>query len=290
MYFSDRELGPRPQVEEEISQRAWGGMVATINRRVADGSFGYYYPDDCPDGEGVCGCNEYILSKALEAEIPDITWPLDPDNVPPTLTVLDVLEFCHRAVGEPIKLKFHSFFNHHHLDFDHEKGQAIFREDINRIFSRNGLAYELCSDGYIKRLAPEVLRDDIKSAVFFTGDDKLNQLLNDAIAKYLDPDLKVRQESLEKLWDAWERLKTIEPGIDKKASVRVLLDRVANEPTFRDTIEREAKELTRIGNTFEIRHSETDKAPLKKSEYVDYLFHRLFAFIRLVLKTTKRSK
>jgi len=37
--------------------------------------------------------------------------------------------------------------------------------------------------------------------------------------------LDVRRESLEKLWDAWERLKTVEPGGDKKAQAKALLDK-----------------------------------------------------------------
>ena len=54
-YFSDRELGPRPRVEEEISPSAWGGIFATIQSRIADNSFGYRYPLGCPDGLGPCG-------------------------------------------------------------------------------------------------------------------------------------------------------------------------------------------------------------------------------------------
>lgn len=76
---------------------------------------------------------------------------------------------------------------------------------------------------------------------------------------------------------------------DKKTSAKALLDKAATEPTFRETLEDEARELTRIGNDFTIRHSETDKVPLELSEHVDYLFHRLFALIRLLLRTTGRG-
>jgi hypothetical protein len=67
----------------------------------------------------------------------------------------------------------------------------------------------------------------------------------------------VRRESLEKLWDAWERLKTLEPGKDKKASTTALLDKVSSEPMFRAYLEHEATRLTEIGNTFMIRHTES---------------------------------
>lgn len=72
------------------------------------------------------------------------------------------------------------------------------------------------------------------SAEFETGDSGLDTLLNTAKTKYLDPDAVVRQEGLEKLWDAWERLKTIEPGSSKRASTAALLDRVATGPEIRE--------------------------------------------------------
>ncbi len=226
---------------------------------------------------------------ALEAEIPSVRWPLSENRVPTTPAILDIIEFCHWAVGKPCELDYHKFLGHSHFHFEVEEGQAAFRDDINRILARNELAYELGHDGSIVRLAPVVLRDALKSAVFQTGDAELDLLLESARTKYLDPDPKVRRDSLEKLWDAWERLKTIEPGKDKKASVEALLNKAAAELNFRERLEKEARELTEIGNKFRIRHSETDRAPLELSEHVDYLFHRLFALIRLLLRTTGRG-
>ena len=110
-------------------------------------------------------------------------------------------------------------------------------------------------------------------------------MLETARRKFLDPNPAIRLESLEKLWKAWERLKTIEPGKDKKASVTALLDKAAAEATFRDLLEKEARQLTDIGNTFHIRHSETTQVHLQESGHVDYLFHRLYAMIYLLLKS-----
>lgn len=295
-YFSDRELGPKPRIKEKISQSAWGGIIAVIKSHIADGSFGYRYPLNCQDGEGPCGCDGYTFALALAAEIPefaveilDIQLQLNPNKMPSTLAILDLLEFCHRAVGKPTKGKFHSYYNHSHLNFEPKEGQAIFRDEINRILARNELAYELRPDGLVVRLAPEPLREVLASAKFQTGDTKLDSLLETARAKYLDPDINVRLESLEKLWDAWERLKTIEPGKDKKESITILLDRAATELTFRGVLEKEASELTRIGNSFGIRHSETTQVSLELSEHADYLFHRMFALIRLLLRTAGRD-
>ena len=99
----------------------------------------------------------------------------------------------------------------------------------------------------------------------------------------------MRKEGLEKLWDAWERLKTLEPGKDEKTQACALLDKASTEPNFRARLEREATELTEIGNNFMIRYTETTKTPINESAHVDYLFHRMFAMIRLLLKSSGRG-
>lgn len=38
-----------------------------------------------------------------------------------------------------------------------------------------------------------------------------------------------------------------------------------------------------------IRHTKTNKVPVTESAQVDYLFHRTFAMIRLLLKTSGRG-
>jgi len=38
-----------------------------------------------------------------------------------------------------------------------------------------------------------------------------------------------------------------------------------------------------------IRHTETTKTPITKSAHVDYLFHRMFSIIRLLLRSSGRG-
>lgn len=116
-----------------------------------------------------------------------------------------------------------------------------------------------------------------------SGDSTLDGLLKAACERFKDPAPGARADAIEKLWDAWERLKTIEVVGDKKASVTKLLELAAPEPTFRAQLEAEAKALTAIGNAFHIRHFETDKVELKAPAHLDYLFHRLYALIHLLL-------
>ncbi len=289
MYFSEREEGETPRENEEISNPVWKGIEVLIQARIDDGSFGAKYPILCEDGGAIIGTDKRAFRLAMEADIPNLQEKEDDpweDKKPPrTLDILDMIEFCWRCIGKSIRNGYHEFFKHDHLDFDIEAGQAEFRDDINRIFRRNGLAYELTWQGEIERLAPSVLREELASIEFSTGDAELNRMLDVAKRKFSDSDEAIRREALESLWDAWERLKTLGDGSDKKAQITSRLDRTAgpSSPKFRESLEREAKELTKIGNRFQIRHSETDQEPLAKSEHVDYLFHRLFALIRMIL-------
>jgi hypothetical protein len=126
-----------------------------------------------------------------------------------------------------------------------------------------------------------VSTDAVRLAVFATGDPALDELLERARQKYLSVDPAHRAESLEQLWDAFERSKTtLHP--DKKLGTRTLIDRAASSPALADRLEAEACELTRIGNGFMIRHHETTKIALEIGD-VDYLFNRCFALLAHLL-------
>lgn len=291
-YLSEREQGERPREHKEIVAGAWGGIQALIRARIEDGSFGASYPDSCPDGAGPVGSDKDALWQAMRAEIPnlqELPWYGMSEEPPQTLDILDMIEFCWRCIGKPVRGGYHRFFNHYHLSFDVEAGREEFCEAINRIFRRNGLAYALTPKGRIERLAPPVLREELASAHFRTGDSELDRMLETARRKFLDPDETTRREALEVLWDAWERLKTLGSGSDKRAQITALLDVTAgsSSPKFREALEREAREITWIGNHLQIRHSETTQERLSGTEHVDYLFHRLLGLLQLILRTIR---
>jgi hypothetical protein len=93
-YFSDRERGPRARIDQQIRDPAWGGIVALINGAITNGGFGAAFPSECPDGRGITGTDFRAMGLAVRGEIPEIAWPLDPDNTPDTLAALDLVEFC----------------------------------------------------------------------------------------------------------------------------------------------------------------------------------------------------
>lgn len=287
--FSDRERGARPRTSEIVDGRAWGGIVNLIQQRAMDGSFGARYPDQCPDGFGVIGTDDNSLALAIKAVI-DIDWPIRATQMPEDQMVIwDTIEFLHEAVGKPEKDYYHDYFRHDHLSFNVEEGQREFAASINLILSRNGIAFELSNDGRVKRLLPEGIRQQLAKAQFRTGDKSTDQLLETARAGIASPALSDRQLAIEKLWDAFERLKTHEPGRDKKASATALLDKAATGGKFREVLDMEAAELTRIGNNFAIRHHEMDREQLSNAARIDYLFFRLFSLLHLLLRSSGKG-
>lgn len=228
--------------------------------------------------------------------MPGLPWPLvttekiqdgffakEKPYAPDTLLVLDFIEFCHRMVAKPIQGSYHSFFRHYHLTFDESEGQRIFLEDINRIFSRNDLAFELRPNGQVVRLAPAVLRESLSSATFRTGDATLDGMLEGSRTKFLNPATSIRREAIERLWDCWERLKSLDTPGNKKQSMESLLAKAAPDAAFRSVLDAEARTLTDIGNSFHIRHSEVTQSAVTDSAHVDYLFHRLYSMVQLLL-------
>ncbi len=289
-YFSERELGLPPRNKEKIHKLFWGGFTALVQVKINDGSLAERFPLNCPDEPIIIGSDDVSIKLAFQAEFPSIKWPLNLSNLPDTLSVLDMVEFFYRDISKPTKKDYHSFFKHNHLLlFDQDAGKQQYLEDVNRLFRRNKLAFELKGDGKVVRLEPVVLRETLASAVFQSEDQELNRLLELAREKFRNPDVNIRREAIEKLWDVWERLKTLEPGIDKKKQIEALLMRAIPQAEFRERVNQEAIALTNIGNDFGIRHTETNKIVISESEFLDYLFHRLFALIQMLLRRTNRG-
>ena len=290
-YFADRENGTIVRNGTEIDDRVWSGLSTLIEICIDNGSFGYRFPEQCYDGQGPCGCDATKFLNLLAVEVPNCEWTPCSNVVPKTPDILDVLEFCASSVGEVIQGSYHSYHNHYHLRWEREPGLQKFIQDVNLIFSRNGIAYKLDGKGCAVRVLPEDIQNELNNAHFFTGDQITDDLLKQARDFFISPDLDNRQLSLENLWDAFERLKTLEEGQDKKGKVKKLLDKVAKgHIALRPLLEDEAKTLTSMGNNFHIRHSETNQERLTSNEQVDYFFMRMFSFIRLCLRSTERGE
>ena len=296
-YFSDREGRTPPRPTEQIRDEVWAGVRALIAASVDKNCFAESYPDTCPDySTMVAGTNEVALRDAMRAEIPGLpTWPWlagssSPEAPPTTPTILDLVEFCSRKIAAPRVLGHHKFHHHDHLRFDARQGQMDFRDDVNRILRRNGVAYRLNAEHQIQRLTEPVFRQVLENMSFSTGDEDLDHMLLTAQTKFLHRDAEVRPEALQSLWDAWERLKTLPDGLGKKEQATAMLKEAAglSAPKYLHLLQQEAMELTRIGNTMQIRHSETDQERLARDEHRDYLFLRMWSFLSMILHSTGR--
>lgn len=295
-FFSDRENGPTPRTKESIPQEVWNGIVVVFETLVTTGAFGKKFPEMCPDVgvNATIGTNVDNLRIDLQARIPRIGWPTtysfkgswgqqeipDPQKL---LAIMDLLEFCHRSIGKPIDLYYHSGYRHQHLNFQAEEGQHEFRESINELFSRNGIAFHLSDEGKIERLGPSVLRELLAATQFSTGDATLDRMIEQSKVKFSSPDIAVRKEALDTLWDCFERLKTID-GPDKKKSIEARIARQCPGENFPERITSECREMREIGNNFHIRHAEVGKEQLCSPRQIDYLYHRLYCLINLLLQ------
>jgi hypothetical protein len=121
-----------------------------------------------------------------------------------------------------------------------------------------------------------------------TGDHVLDELIAQACTAFRDSAPTAARVAVEKLWDAWERMKTIRIPSDKRASISAILDTAAGNPAMRQVLEDEATVLTTLGNAFRIRHSEVGKHEIATAENAEYLFHRLYALIHLLLHSESR--
>lgn len=115
-------------------------------------------------------------------------------------------------------------------------------------------------------------------------DTVLDGYLEEACRRIKDPAPAESQIAIEKLWDAWERLKQCPIDSDKKQGIGRKIREACPEPKMQELLHVEADLLTKFGNGFRIRHSERDRPAIGSPELVDYWFHRMFAMLTLLLK------
>lgn len=122
---------------------------------------------------------------------------------------------------------------------------------------------------------------------FQIADHEFNKLVEQAFQYYKEARMDT---ATEKIWDAFERIKTFYKQCDKKGSITKLIDIVSkNNAEYREMLEEEFTSLTKLGNDFRIRHHETNKKDIRCKEHYDYLFHRCIAALRLVTSVLREN-
>lgn len=213
-------------------------------------------------------------------------------------TIFDLLEYTARRIALPRQGKWHDFYGHHELRFDddsREEAQETFQGEVNELLCRGRVIYNFNVVGFagtlqIQRMGTPEVRRLMADLQPNSGDKGLDDLIIEARERYLSHKEDERRIGLEKLWDAFERLKTIEPlsggKSNKKDSLNQLLAHIADKP-LRDVVEEDMKALTSVGNQFRIRHHETDKHVVPVDQY-DYLFARMSNVIITLLRASNR--
>lgn len=161
-----------------------------------------------------------------------------------------------------------------------------FRKEINELFGLSGLLYELTNEAIVERIVVNsILTQDIQNIIAEVEEEGVRELLKDAIALYKTPNSAARQDSVEKIWDAFERLKTYYTSMDKKqSSEKIIKDMSMSDSNYQNLFNKEFVELTFIGNNFRIRHHETNKIDIPNDRYYDYLFNRCLSLIALAIQ------
>lgn len=203
-------------------------------------------------------------------------------------SLLDYIEFFAQNMQD-ISERWNSERYRNYQTIDCYSTSYIFKEfqdEINGIFTDAGLLYELTDKKIIERVVENSpLTIEIENSFAAVAEAGTSELLKDAVALYKTPNPAARQDLVEKIWDAFERLKTYYTTLDKKHSLEKIVNDIAGgNPDFVNLFNGEFKALTDIGNNYRIRHHETYKIDITDARYYDYLFNRCLSLIALVIK------
>lgn len=258
------------------------------------------YPKECDDGLGCCGLDKDRLADEMKYEIPGLyindSRRIDVPRIVATsfqnglddvefnpYALLDFIEFMYENVRDIVRNHFHPS----RLTILNSRDVMIpFQTDINFCFLKTGLLYELKASGEVERvISHDVVTPDIVKSFLSIKEMGIRELLQEAIKLHRRHDPNAVRDSVEKLWDAFERMKTYYRDLGKKDSAkRIVADMTSGSEDYRMLIEEEFDKLTKIGNNFRIRHHETDKIEITDLRYYDYFFNRCVSLIALAVQ------
>jgi hypothetical protein len=324
-HVSDRELSEKEPHLENISVSVWNFIVTVYEQLIEDRLLACRFPKkDCSYyPEAITGCDKTALEFSLKGEIPSLKTPVEycrEDNftpfeswqaerygLPDKYVILDFLEFLHKNIVDVIEYdiddgiyrslanhyEFYTFMHikHKHYSFSERgKNKALFRKKINDVFRRNGIVFYLDDDGLARRAVPKMIANIISNVEFETEDVELNDMLKVAYHKFTSPHPEMRKEAIDRLWDAFEQLKTYLSSDKKKPAGKIIKDLSGNNVLFGERVEKEFRELTDIGHIFHIRHIERHKSATLTDLQINYLFYRMSSLICLCLESYRKQK
>lgn len=264
------------------------------------------YPEECPDGNGCCGLDFEKFNEDMEYEIPTLfrrngcidkprctynVFETDPDEDDfDQYALIDLIEFVAQNVHDITRKNYHSFFRHSDLSFGTTNSIAEeFIDEINSTFQKVGLLYQMTTNLEVERIEETaILSEKIEKDITVVKEAGIRELLVVAIQKHKSPHPNDQKDAVEKIWDALERLKTYYTDKKKKDSAnQIINDMSGGETEYINLFTAEFKELTTIGNTFRIRHHETDTIDITDIRHYDYFFNRCLSLVGTAIQYLK---
>lgn len=152
-----------------------------------------------------------------------------------------------------------------------------FATHVNALLKLNKIPYKL-ENGRIESTFNIFIDKQEISAISENG---LRELLMEAESYYNNGN---KQIAVEKLWDAFERLKTYYSSLNKAQSATKIIDDMSGfNADFKSMYETEFRELTTIGNKFRIRHHETTKIDITDNRQYDYFYKRCLSLVSVAI-------
>ena len=288
-FYSDEVNGIKKADNYKIGIDVWNAILALYN--TAKNNDYFTYSLSTKDSYENRYFNEDFLINSLIGVIQDFkkeylynsNYDLFDNSLPETVTILDFIQFCISKI-EDIKLIDPKFRRMVKLTTNINKIEFIL--EINTIFQRNQIIYKINENNNVEVILDEQINELIKNntkKIF--KDTELNGYLKNANEKIYNHNIVERKTALDKLYYAFERIKSIKNPNNKKGSIKLLINDISdNDKDLIEYLNKECNELTRIGNDYNIRHSETNKIPVNSHIMIELIFYRLYIIIDKLLK------
>ena len=233
--------------------------------------------------------NLFIQHNEIQHRTDETNWHYEISSI--NALIEDIKEYylpkafiVHRTYSETNDLEIFVMNNYPCFVFDAielfaQYNYDTFPVEINLIFQNYSFPYKL-SGGKIERIKTFINTKEI------IREPGLKEIIEQASSLYRSDNISDKQIAVEKLWDAFERLKTYYgTGNQKNASATKIVNDISNnDSNYISLFNEEFIKLTKIGNDYRIRHHEMNKIDISDANYYDYFFQRCFALINLALK------
>ncbi len=198
----------------------------------------------------------YIPKHYAGSELVEIKEFGDLKKGTPPFTVFDVIESFNR----------------------HTTKSSQFENDINVIFKLNNINVEL-RNGEVHSTSNKAIGLDASTNINEAGLEELIRMAEDL---YNKGDYSY---AVEKIWDAFERMKTYYSTLDKNESAEKIINDISyGNEHIKKMFDNEFKVLTYTGNSYRIRHHEINKIDISKELHYKYFYKRCLALISVIIE------